>query len=171
MFRQPPASPDTRPAILSVVSLMVILLPMLLMTTNARRLAGLPLSVAAPGDRLPPLPPGPIEDLRVRPVPGGYVVDAQVRSTDVRASAGDVEQRSLSADDLAGVQSILRTLKSLDPRRARVVLAPAPDTRTADVVRLMDAVQADGKGELFPQVVVDSVSQDAPPQGVVEEAP
>lgn len=137
---------------------MVILLPMLLMTTSARRLTGLTLSVAAPGDALPPLPPGPIERLAVTvDGTGGYRVQADVRSTDVRAAAGDVERRELSAPDLRGLQGVLRTLKTLDPARKRVTLVPGAETTTQQVVSWMDAVQVDRSGELFPDVVLESV--------------
>lgn len=157
LFRAPSAPPDTRPAILSVVSLMVILLPMLLMTTSARRLTGLPLSVAAPGDALPPLPPGPIEQLVVTVGADGYHVHADVRSTDVRAASGDVERRDLPAPDLGALQGVLRTLKGLDARRARITLVPSADTTTEQVVAWMDAVQRDNRGELFPEIVLRSV--------------
>jgi len=141
---------------------MVILLPMLLMTTSARRLTGLPLAVAAPGDALPPLPPGPIERLVVSVGDAGYRVEADVRSTDVRASAGDVERRELSANDLSGLQGVLRTLKTLDPKRTRVTLVPGPLTTTREVVSWMDAVKMDRAGELFPEVVLQSVSGAVP---------
>ena len=156
LFRAPAAPPDTRPAILSVVSLMVILLPMLLMTTDARKLAGLPLAVSAPGDQLPPIPPGPIESLEVTVQGQGYLVRASVRSTDVLASSGDVEVRELSAPDLAGLQGVLRTLKGLDSKRSRITLVPGTQTRAADVVRWMDAVKYDPKGALFPEVILQS---------------
>jgi len=141
---------------------MVILLPMLLMTTSARKLTGLSLSVAAPGDALPPLPPGPIEQLVVRVDGAGYRVQADVRSTDVRAATGDVERRDLPATDLAGLRAVLRTLKQLDPKRSRITLVPARDTPTQRVVSWMDAVKADSRGELFPEVVVESASGPTP---------
>ena len=137
---------------------MVILLPMLLMTTNARKLTGLTLAVAAPGDALPPLPPGPIERLTVTRSPDGYRVQADVRSTDVRAAVGDVERRDLRSADLVELQSVLRTLKTLDPARQRVTLVPGPDSTTQEVVSWMDAVKLDRKGELFPEVVVQSLA-------------
>ena len=162
LFRPRSAPPDTRPAILSVVSLMVILLPMLLMTTSARRLTGLPLAVSAPGDALPPLPPGPVERLVVTTAPEGFVVQADVRNTDVRSSAGDVERRELSAADLRALQDVLATLKALDPNRKRVTLVPGASTTTQQVVAWMDAVKRGPRGELFPEIVLQSLSGDAP---------
>jgi len=156
LFRAPAEPPDTRPAILSVVSLMVILLPMLLMTTDARKLAGLPLAVSAPGDQLPPIPPGPIESLQVTVHDGGFLVRASVRSTDVLAGSGDVEVRELAAPDLDGLQAVLRTLKGLDGKRSRITLVPGTQTKAAEVVRWMDAVKLDPKGPLFPEVVLQS---------------
>lgn len=162
LFRHRSAPPDTRPAILSVVSLMVILLPMLLMTTSARRLTGLPLAVAAPGDALPPLPPGPVERLVVTMGEVGFRVEADVRNTDVRSSAGDVERRELAADDLRALQDVLATLKALDPNRKRITLVPGPTTTTQQVVAWMDAVKVGPRGELFPEVVLQSLAGVAP---------
>jgi len=141
---------------------MVILLPMLLMTTSARKLTGLSLSVAAPGDALPPLPPGPIERLVVQTTAERFAVRADVRSTDVRAAVGDVERRDLQADDLVALQEVLRTLKTLDPARKRITLIPGPDTTTQEVVAWMDAVKLDPSGELFPEVVLQSVGGEVP---------
>ena len=156
LFREPAQPPDTRPAILSVVSLMVILLPMLLMTTNARKLAGLPLAVSAPGDQLPPIPPGPIETLDVTLEQSGFLVRATVRSTDVLAGSGDVETRELAAADLAALQDVLRTLKGLDRKRQRITLVPGTESRAAEVVRWIDAVKQDRHGPLFAEVVLQS---------------
>ena len=144
---------------------MVILLPMLLMTTDARKLAGLPLAVSAPGDQLPPIPPGPIESLEVSVKADGYLVRASVRSTDVLAGSGDVEVRELAAADLASLQSVLRTLKGLDEKRARITLVPGTQTRAADVVRWMDAVKYAPRGELFTEVILQS------PQAPAKETP
>ncbi len=135
---------------------MVIVLPLLLMTTSVQRLAGLPLSVSAPGAALPPLPPGPVERLDISPEAGGWRIIADVRTTDVLASSGDVERRELFADDLLALQGVLRTLKTLDQRRTRATLMPGPDTRTDLVVAWMDAVQADNQGELFPDIILQS---------------
>jgi hypothetical protein len=141
---------------------MVILLPMLLMTTSARRLTGLSLSVAAPGDALPPLPPGPVERLVVTVADQGFAVRADVRNTDVRSSAGDVERRELAAADLRGLQDVLATLKALDPSRKRITLVPGPQTTTQQVVAWMDAVKVGPRGELFPEVVLESGTGKAP---------
>ncbi len=162
LFRPRASPPDTRPAILSVVSLMVILLPMLLMTTSARRLTGMQLAVAAPGDALPPLPPGPVERLVVTIESPGFVVEADLRNTDVRSSAGDVERRELAAADLRTLQDVLASLKALDPARKRITLVPGPTTTTQQVVAWMDAVKVGPRGELFPEVVLQSLAGGQP---------
>ena len=157
LFRAPTAVPDTRPAMLSVIALMVLLLPMTLMTSSAQKLAGLSLSVSGPSETLPPEPPGPVEALRVEVTEAGsYRITAAVRSTDVRATVGDTEAKTFEAADLTALRQVLAQIKGLDPARERITLAPAPTTRTARVVTLMDAVRAGPDGPLYPSVILES---------------
>lgn len=156
LFAAPPATADVRPALMSVVSLMILLLPVLLLATSAQKLTGLALSVPGPTEQLPPEPPGPIETLRVQRASDGYTILAEVRRTDIGSGAGDTEQKQLSASDLRALQAQLRTLKGLDPDRDRIHLVPAADTPTEEVVRWMDAVRADAQGPLFPRVVLET---------------
>lgn len=157
LFSQPSAPPDTRPALLSVVSLMVLLLPLLLMTTSASKLTGLALGVPGPEDELPPEPPGLVESLRVDRVADGYQVTAAVRNTDVLGGTGQTEDKTFAASDLAELQGVLGRLKRLDPKRDRVTLVPAADTPTEEVVRWMDAVRRGPDGPLFDRVILQTV--------------
>lgn len=145
-----------RPALLSVVALMLLLLPMLLMTTSAERRVGLALGVPGPDEELEPDLPGAIENLRVERDPVGYLVVARVRNTDVVSAAGDTERKELRAADLGELQTALRSFKDLDPNREKVTLVPAPDTPTEEVVRWMDAVREGPSGPLFPKVILSS---------------
>ena len=154
LFRAPPAEADARPALMSVISLMVLLLPMLVATTSAQRLAGLPLGVPGPADELPPESPGPVEDVTVRAEGGGYRLEARVRRADVRASAGEVELRSWALADLPALQAALADLKRRDPARDRITLIPSPTTTTAELVRWMDGVRHGPDGVLYPKVVL-----------------
>lgn len=156
LFSPPPASADVRPALLSVVSLMMLLLPMLLMASSAQKLTGLALSVPGAGEDLPPELPGVVERLTVYRVDEGYRVSAEVRNTDVGSAAGDTEQKQFTESDLRAMQQRLRAMKGLDPTRERVRLVPAADTPTDEVVRWMDAVRADDEGPLFPQVIMEA---------------
>jgi hypothetical protein len=158
LFREAEASPDLRPALLSIVSLMVLLLPLLLMTTSVEKRAGLALSVPGPDEALPPEVPGPVESLRVERQKTGYRVVASVRNTDVGSSVGDTEFKELMAADLAALQEALATFKALDPSRERVTLVPAPDTPTEEVVRWMDAVRRGPRGDLYPDVILASAA-------------
>ncbi|MFT4975127.1 MAG: hypothetical protein ACI8S6_001014, partial [Myxococcota bacterium] len=157
----PPPTADVRPALMSVTSLMMLLLPMLLMATSAQKLTGLALSVPGPTEQLPPELPGVVEQLSVYRVSSGYRVEASVRTTDIGSAAGDTEQKSFTEPTLTALQTRLRTFKVLDPGRDRVRLIPTPDTPTEEVVRWMDAVRIDREGPLFPRVVMDA-SGEAP---------
>ncbi|MCP4810668.1 MAG: hypothetical protein GY913_18365 [Proteobacteria bacterium] len=153
-----------RPALLSVVALMFLLLPFLLLTTSVQKLVGLDLHVPPAASEIPPDPPGTVEDLRVRVQGKSIVVSAKVRKTDVGASAGDVEERIVEVPataeglDLAGLQGALRVFKRLDPERAKVLLEPDDAVPGKDVVFLMDAVRADADGELFGEVALGSIA-------------
>ncbi len=161
MFTAPSAPADTRPAMMSIAAMMILLLPALLMATTAQKLTGLALSMPGPSEQLPPEPPGAVERLQVRRVTGGYLVAADVRNTDVLASAGDTEHKELLTADLVAMQAQLRFFKELDPDRERITLVPAPDTPTEEVVRWMDAVRAGPDGALFPRVILETTG---PPQ-------
>jgi len=156
LFSAPPAAADVRPALLSVVSLMMLLLPMLLMATSAQKLTGLTLSVPGPTESLPPELPGAVEKLSVQRVSGGYLVTASVRNTDVGSSIGDTEQKSFTEPTLTALQARLLSFKALDPSRDRIRLVPAADTPTDEVVRWMDTVRNSPEGPLFPKVVMEA---------------
>lgn len=159
-------APDLRPALLGVISLMVLLVPLLLESAAAGRWAGLALAVPAAAG-LPPEPAGPVARLAVYALPaGGFRVEAAVRSTDVRAASAAAEARAEPAADLRALQAVLVRTKALDPARDRIVLHPHPDMATADVVAWMDAVRVGPSGPLFPEIVLDAAvaAPTAPPE-------
>lgn len=169
LFRRAPPAADHRPAMMAIISLMVLLLPLLISSSSARKLAALPLGVPGPSDELPPETPGAVEGITVRPAGGGFSVEARVRSTDLGAGAGDVEQRRFEAGSLAELQGVLGRLKRLDPQRERILLVPAATSQADEVVRWMDAVRAGPDGPLFPTVILEQVvgpaaAPPAPPQ-------
>ena len=142
---------------MAIISLLVLLLPLLISSTSARKLAGLPLGVPGPTDELPPEAPGPVEGIEVVRMGDRFQVQARIRNTDVRASVGDVELRTFEAADVVALQSTLATLKRLDPGRERIRLVPAPQTTAAELVLWMDAVRQGPDGELFPKVILEQV--------------
>ena len=155
LFHSPQPASDMRPALLSVVALMVLLVPFLLLTTSTVKLTGLALGMPGPSEELPPEPPGAVERLTITRVAEGYRVSADVRTTDVLASVGDVEQKERLAADLPALQDALYAFKALDPKRERVTLVPSADTPADEVVRWMDAVRAGPKGDLYPRVILE----------------
>ena len=165
LFTTPTEPPDIRPAMMSVAAMMVLLLPALLMATSAQKLTGLALSVPGPSEQLPPEPTGPVERLSVARIPAGYQITAEVRSTDVLASAGDTERKDLLVASLPELQTQLATLKGLDPKRDRITLVPAADTPTEEVVRWMDAVRRGPEGELYPRVILETAAPSADASG------
>ncbi len=154
---------------------MFLLLPFLLLTTSVQKLVGLDLRIPSSGD-LPPELPGAVEDLTVRATGKELTVQASVRKSDVGANIGETEARvvEVAADgealDLAGLQAALRTFKRLDPERTRLLLVPADEVPGRDVVLLMDAVRADGQGELFPEVALGGIEA-SPGEELPADAP
>ena len=147
-------APDLRPALLGVISLMVLLVPLLLESAAAGRWAGLALAVPAAAG-LPPEPAGPVARLAVVALPaGGFRVEAAVRSTDVRAASAAAELRAEPAADLRALQAVLARTKGLDPSRERILLQPHSAMSAAEVVAWMDAVRVGPEGPLFPEIVL-----------------
>ncbi len=156
LFSTPSEPPDIRPAMMSVAAMMVLLLPALLMAPSAQKLTGLGLSVPGPSEQLPPEPTGAVERLSVSRQPSGYLISAEVRSTDVLASTGDTERKDLLVPTLTELQTQLAVFKGLDAKRERITLVPSADTPTEEVVRWMDAVRRGPEGELFPRVILET---------------
>jgi len=152
------ASPDLRPALLSVVALMFLLLPFVLMTTSSDKLAGLGLSLLGDGAATPS--PGVVERVEIALAGDEIVLRTAIRATDVTADAGDTVEAETQLPgvdghpDLATLQARLRDLRRLDPHQQRATVVPADDTSTARVVALVDAVRADRDGPLFDQVIL-----------------
>ena len=142
----------------AMAALMLLLLPTLLLVLSPQKSTALALSVAGPGD-IPNLPPGPIESLLVETHTEGFTVTANIRTTDVLASQGDVEQQTWQIKDLSGLQQRLRALKKFDPQRKRIQIQPAAQTLTEDVVLWMDILRKDSEGELFPEIIISRESK------------
>jgi len=139
---------------------MLLLMPFLLLTTSVQKLVGLDLHVPPAAATLPPDPAGIVEDVVVEVVGSEIEVTASVRRTDVGADAGDVQQRVVELPpveddlDLGGLQATLRSLKTIDPDRKKVLLSPDDSVPGRDVVHLMDALRGDADGELYPEVAL-----------------
>ena len=87
---------DLRPTVMSITGLMLLLLPLTLVSTSVDKRTSLPIGLSGgQGERM--LGEGPLESLRVRRADGGFVIEAGVRTTDIRAAAGDTEQRVIAA--------------------------------------------------------------------------
>jgi hypothetical protein len=154
LFQTAEAATDIRPAMFSMAALMILLLPLLLLVGSPQKNTGLPLSVAGPAEELPPAPPGPVESLEVRALEEGFQIKAEVRTTDVRATAGDTESKGWETEDLEALQKVLRQVKGLDASRKRITVRPGLSYTAQQVVQLMDVVQRDQKGELFTEIVL-----------------
>ena len=139
-----------------MASLMIILLPTLLLSLSTQKFTALPLSVAGSQSDLPQDPNRRIQLLQLTDEDGGFVLKASVRSTDVRASIEDLEERTWAPASLTELQTILQSLKQIDPKHKRIEILPNPSRRTEEVVLWMDVVSKDAKGELFPEIVIQS---------------
>ena len=156
---------DSRPALLSIIGLLFLLLPFLLFTTSPQQLAALGIRLPSPGDSAPAVHMGPVQDLIVTATDTVVVISASIQRQDVRATVGDVEQWSREIAlvegeiDLSALQGALRQIKSQDPARETITVAPADSTPTGALVDLMDALRGDQEGPLFSNVALAGDSQ------------
>ena len=81
LFSAPAARADARPALLAVISLLLIVLPLLLASGERVGLSGLPLSVPADGALAPVPHPGPVHARVIQPRPAGLPLAARVPAT------------------------------------------------------------------------------------------
>lgn len=165
LFQQEPSLADLRPAMLSVwIALLLLLLPMLLVTSSPQKLAGIGLSVAGAGE----LPPhaGAVAAVAVTLDPTGSLrVVAQVRRTDVGAGVGDTSERRVDIPAKAGkvdlplLQGALEEIQRLDPTLTRITVQPSDTASVREIVALLDAVRARGGRALYPDVVLAPPAQ------------
>ena len=141
------------PVMFSMASLMMLLLPTLLLALSPEKSTTLPLSLSSPNE-LPPKQNGPVESLRIAAAESGFTITASIRTTDVLASTGDVEQKEWRLENLQALQLTLRQIKNLDPKRERVTIYPAAESLTEEVVHWMDVIRRDKSGTLFPEIVI-----------------
>ena len=159
LFSREDQAQDIRPMMLSMAALMLILIPILMLILNPEKLTSLPLSVAGAAQDIPPTPPGIVEGLLITENSNGFILTAQVRTSDVRSSIGDVEQKEWSFQSLNALQKQLRTLKNLDPSRSRIELSPASTSAVEDVILWMDLIRKDSEGILFDEILLISVQE------------
>ncbi len=160
LLKSQESSDESKGSMLAIISLLLLLLPFLLLTTSPQKLAALGFQLPKPGEGLPPLPKGVIEDLWVQAEGSTLTVHKRIRRSDVGANEGQSEASSLriapknDSFDLHGLQATLRELKTLDPARDRVQLNPNASSTAGDVVTLMDALRSDATGPLFGEVIL-----------------
>ena len=145
---------DIRPSLFSMASLMIILLPTLLLSLSTQKFTVLPLSVAGSQSEIPQDPNRLIQKIQLISEDQGFLLQASVRSTDVRADINDVEERKWNPQTLKELQTILQSLKKLDPKHRRIQIQPQPESSTEEVVLWMDVVSKNAQGELFPEIVI-----------------
>lgn len=132
------------------VGLLLLLLPFLLLTTSPDKLTAIDLHLSGQGGA--PAPARLVETVQVTVRQGAYELRTEVRKTDVNAAAGDVEARVVSVPDLPALQAELARVKALDPGQTRIRVVPDDAMPTSGLVRVLDAVRAHDKGELYPDV-------------------
>jgi hypothetical protein len=139
---------------------MMLLLPVLLVTTSPHRLTATSLTLLASGGVRPPHR-GPVAALEVIAASDAVIVQAEVRRADVRARTEEtttqrIEVPSQDAQlDLEGLQRALRRFADLDPSRSEITVRPDDDLPASQWVRVLDAVREDDVGPLFPDVAIE----------------
>ena len=153
LFSMQMEKPRIWPVMFSMASLMMLLLPTLLLALSPEKSTTLPLSLSTP-NALPPKQNGPVESLSILASKTSFEITASIRTTDVLASTGDVEQKKWTLNTLQSLQNTLRQIKKLDPKRNRITIYPAAESLTEDVVHWMDVIRQDKQGTLFPEIII-----------------
>jgi hypothetical protein len=157
---RPANPPDLSAALLSTVGLMLLLLPVLMVSSSPVRLTSSSLQLIDAGGATPPHG-GPLASIEVHADADALRIVALVQRADVRARPDEAERREVilpavdSAPDLPGLQRALRRFSTLDPSQRRIAVRPADTLDVTSWVQLMDSVRADPQGPLFPDVTVE----------------
>ena len=154
LFEKKTTDADIRPSLFSMASLMIILLPTLLISLSTQKFTALPLAIAGTQNDIPPRPNQIIQEITLQAQKKGFLIDAKVRSTDVRSTLDNLEEKQWKISSLQELQPILQTLKKLDPLHRRILIKPLPLSQTEEVVQWMDLVSKDSNGELFPEISI-----------------
>jgi hypothetical protein len=144
-----------QPTVLAMAGLMLLLLPLALLCTSLEKRAGIALALTG-GDAPVSVAMGPVEKLRIIRTTDGFEVVATVRTTDVRAHAGDVQERTLHATDARSLADVMARMKRLDSTLTRATLVPLPRSTTAEVVRWMDVLRGGPDAPLFPDIELET---------------
>ena len=147
------AEPDIKPALMSLAALMMILLPTLLLITTPQKLTAKTLSISGDGQSIPQPTGGVVSSLILSATAEGYLLEAELRKTDVLASSDDIEHKSWIHQEWPEVLETLKQLKTLDPERKRIELRPQLSSTTQQVVGWMDSLQ---HADRFPEVVIST---------------
>ena len=151
---------DIRPTLLGVVTLMFLLLFFLLNTSSGVRLAATSLRLAAP-DALVPLPhTGLLKSLHVRVERTQLLIEFELQTTDIAASATATEQHRRvfpardGAPDLVALLELIDGLHRRDPSQQRIRLSPDDDVPVEVLLRVMDAVRGTEEAPMFPKIIL-----------------
>lgn len=163
------AEPDLRPALLSLVCLLFILLPTLLITTSLQRLSALAVALSGRDNASASVEPGIIEDIEVQVEGETILLRTALRTLDIRAMTGERTWNELLLPPLDGrpdwlaLRQSLQEFHRMDPSRRSIRLVPDAMTSTSTLTSLMDVVRASPEGPLFDQIEL------APPQPLTGE--
>lgn len=159
LFRDSPTEEaDVRPTLLGVVTLLFLLLFFLLSTSSGQRLGVVDLRLAAPGEA-PPLPhSGVLKAVRVSVEDNHAVIEFEVSTTDISASAETRELRRVSVPPREGrldgeaLIVALDTIHAIDRAQLEAEVHPGDDVTTATLLDVLDAVRGPTAAPLFPRV-------------------
>ena len=141
LFRRNRSESDVRSAFFAMASLMMILLPTLLMVTNPQKIVTVPLSLSKVNGTFTPTHTGPVEKIKLIATLEGFVVEMDVRKSDVLASTGNTETKSWNLTTWTEVQDRLQQIQSIDPQQQKIYLRPTPNHDAQTVIQWLDQLQ------------------------------
>lgn len=141
LFKRSADEADVRSGFFAMASLMMILLPTLLMVTNPQKMVTVPLSLSNASGTFTPTHTGMVEKISIMATSTGFLVEMNVRKSDVLAASGNTELKSWNVTNWNSVLTRLREIQTIDPEQHKIYVRPTPNHNAQTVIGWLDSLQ------------------------------
>ena len=141
LFKRSADESDARSGFFAMASLMMILLPTLLMVTNPQKIVTVPLSLSNVSGTFTPTHTGMVEKISIIATSTGFLVEMNVRKSDVLAASGNTELKSWTMTNWDSVLLRLREIETIDPEQHKIYVRPTSKNNAQTVIGWLDSLQ------------------------------
>jgi len=141
LFKRSTEESDARSGFFAMASLMMILLPTLLMVTNPQKMVTVPLSLSQASGTFTPTHTGMVEKISIIATSTGFLVEMNVRKSDVLAASGNTELKSWTMTNWNSVLTRLRKIQKVDPEQHKIYVRPTSQHNAQTVIGWLDSLQ------------------------------